>query len=418
MYRNGIGTKNSSCRGFQGSSYRDSTVNNCIYYCRSSQRKQSKRPDIPIYIPKALRGLANNTASKTKSTNSNSDSTASTKLGANSRIQDDSSNKFYSKDMIDSISNYNQRNNIVLTSLDSFNFVDLSNEMLINDVNDDFNTSYHDDSSQLSDSLSTSILPNSVDINENNSNSSATNKIIKIKNPKLDHDELESDIVETVFNDHNSDLTSGNNDSCINFQKTIPVNLPDCQTSDVYDKTIADNVLVPQKTTPINLSDCQIPDINDKITADDILVSQKMTESIDLKVNDKISGMSNSNNQLHETHKGNEVIFSDVSEIELKEEHDTNCPHYCLNNSFSSGPLADIDTNYSKTIVEELTVQQSSVLIDNSEEVISINEKKKNKKKEKKKVLDVNECSWEDMYDKEDDYIHPLLMKEVSYFII
>ncbi|KAF0763987.1 coiled-coil domain-containing protein R3HCC1L isoform X1 [Aphis craccivora] len=378
---------------------------------RSNQRKQSKRPDIPIYIPKALRGLANNTASKTKSTNSNSDSTASNKLGANSRIQDDSSNKFCSKDMVDSISNYNQHNN-VLTSLDSFNFVDLSNEILINDVNDDFNTSYHDASSQFSDSLSTNILPNSVDINENNSNASATNKITKIKNPKLDHNELESDIVETVFNNRNSDLPKVNNVSYINFQKTTPVNLPDCQISDVNDTSIADNVLVPQKTTPVNLPDFQISDINDKITADDILVSQKITEAIDLKVDDKISGMSNSNNQLHETHKGNEVIFSDVSEIELKEEHDTNCPHYCLNDSFSSGPLTDIDTNYSKTTDEELTAQQSSVLIDNSEEVIDINEKKKKKKKEKKKILDVNECSWEDMFDKEDDYIHPLLMKE------
>ncbi|XP_050059127.1 R3H and coiled-coil domain-containing protein 1 isoform X2 [Aphis gossypii] len=352
---------------------------------RSNQRKQSKRPDIPIYIPKALRGLANNTASKTKSTNSNSDSTASNKLDANSRIQDDSSNKFSSKDMIDSISNYNQHNNIVLTSLDSFNFVDLSNEVLINDANDDFNSSYHDASSQFSDSLSTSILPNSVDINENNSNSSATNKIIKIKNPKLDHNELESDIGETVFDNRDSDLTKGNSVSFISFQKTIPVNLPDCQISDVNDKIIADNVLVPQKTTPINLPDCQISDINNKITADDILVSQKITEAIDLRVVDTIS--------------------------ELKEEHDTNCPHYCLNDSFSSGPLTDKDTNYSKTIDEELTVQQSSVLIDNSEEVIGINEKKK--KKEKKKILDVNECSWEDMFDKEDDYIHPLLMKEL-----
>ncbi|XP_050059124.1 uncharacterized protein LOC114127814 isoform X1 [Aphis gossypii] len=378
---------------------------------RSNQRKQSKRPDIPIYIPKALRGLANNTASKTKSTNSNSDSTASNKLDANSRIQDDSSNKFSSKDMIDSISNYNQHNNIVLTSLDSFNFVDLSNEVLINDANDDFNSSYHDASSQFSDSLSTSILPNSVDINENNSNSSATNKIIKIKNPKLDHNELESDIGETVFDNRDSDLTKGNSVSFISFQKTIPVNLPDCQISDVNDKIIADNVLVPQKTTPINLPDCQISDINNKITADDILVSQKITEAIDLRVVDTISGMSNTNNQLLETHKENEVIFSDVSEIELKEEHDTNCPHYCLNDSFSSGPLTDKDTNYSKTIDEELTVQQSSVLIDNSEEVIGINEKKK--KKEKKKILDVNECSWEDMFDKEDDYIHPLLMKEL-----
>ncbi|CAH1736750.1 unnamed protein product [Aphis gossypii] len=408
---------------------------------RSNQRKQSKRPDIPIYIPKALRGLANNTASKTKSTNSNSDSTASNKLDANSRIQDDSSNKFSSKDMIDSISNYNQHNNIVLTSLDSFNFVDLSNEVLINDANDDFNSSYHDASSQFSDSLSTSILPNSVDINENNSNSSATNKIIKIKNPKLDHNELESDIGETVFYNRDSDLTKGNSVSFISFQKTIPVNLPDCQISDVNDKTIADNVLVPQKTTPVNLPncqvsdvndktiadnvlvpqkstpvnspDCQISDINNKITADDILVSQKITEAIDLRVVDTISGMSNTNNQLLETHKENEVIFSDVSEIELKEEHDTNCPHYCLNDSFSSGPLTDKDTNYSKTTDEELTVQQSSVLIDNSEEVIGINEKKKKKKKEKKKILDVNECSWEDMFDKEDDYIHPLLMKEL-----
>ncbi|XP_025190569.1 uncharacterized protein MAL13P1.304 [Melanaphis sacchari] len=411
---------------------------------RSNQRKQSKRPDIPIYIPKALRGLANNTGSKTSNTNSNLNSTASNKLDTNSRIQDSSSNKLYSKDMKGSISlsNHNQHNHILLESLDSFKFVDLSNEMLINDVNNEFKTSCYDASSQFSDSLATSILPNSVDINKSNSNLSVTNKKIKIKNPNLDHNELESNIVETIFDNRDRDSTkcdfvnckSIQNDKPVNLpdsqiledvydkitadnvlvsQKTTPVNLPDCQLSDINDKITADNVLVPQKTTPVNLPDCQLSDINDKITVDNVLF-QKTIKSIDMKVDDNnISDMSNSNNQLHETQKENEVVFSGVSGLELEQEHDTNCPHYCLNDSFNSDPLTDVDTNYSKNVNKELTVQQSSMLINNSEINIEINEKKKKKKKENKKILDVDECSWEDMYDKDDEYIHPLLMKEL-----
>jgi len=348
---------------------------------RSNQRKQSKRPDIPIYIPKALRGLANTTGSKTSSENSNLDSTTSNKPDVNSRIQDDPSNT-YSKDIKSSISlsNHNQHNDIILASLDSFKFVDLSNEMLINDVNDEYKTSYFDTSSQFSNSLSTSILPDSVDIKENNTNASVTNKIINIENPNLDHNEIESNIVETVLD--NRDLTRVDNVNCISIQNSKSVNLPDCQVSD----------------------------INEKITANNVLVSQKTRKLIDLKVDDNISDISNSNNQTHNTHKGNEVVFSGVSEIALEEEHDANCPHYCLNDSFTSEPLTDLDNSCSKNENEELTAQQSSVLINNSEE---INEKKKKKKKEKKKILDVDECSWEDMYDKEDDYIHPLLMKEL-----
>ncbi|XP_026804099.1 coiled-coil domain-containing protein R3HCC1L isoform X2 [Rhopalosiphum maidis] len=338
---------------------------------RSNQRKQSKRPDIPIYVPKALRGLANTTGSKTSSENSNSDSTASNKPDANSRIQDDPSNILHSKDTKSSISlsNHNQHNDIILASLDSFKFVDLSNDMLINDVNNEFKTSYFDTSSQFSDSLSTSILPDSVDIKENNINVSVTNKIINIENPNLDHNEIESNIVETVFD--NRDLTRGDNVSCTSIQNSKSVDLPDFQVSD----------------------------INEKITANNVLVSQKTRKLIDLKVDDNISDISYSNNQSHDTHKGSEVVFSGVSEIALEEEHDTNCPHYCLNDSFTSSPLTDLDSSYSKNENEKLTAQQS--------------EKKKKKKKEKKKILDVDECSWEDMYDKEDDYIHPLLMKEL-----
>ncbi|XP_008184762.1 R3H and coiled-coil domain-containing protein 1 isoform X1 [Acyrthosiphon pisum] len=350
---------------------------------RSHQRKQSKRPDIPIYIPKALRGLANKTVSNTTSTNNSSDSTPSNKLNANCRVRDDSSNTLYSKDIKGSISLFNrdQHNNIVLASLDSFKFVDLSNEMFINDVNNEFKTSYYDVSSQLSDSLSSSIPPDSVDINECNSNSSITNQTINIKNSNLEDNELESN---TTINNCDSVLTRSENVDCMSIQNS----------------------------TSINLTDRQISDVNDKITTDDALLPQKTTKSMDpILVDDNISDMSN--NQLDELHKGNEVVFSSGLEIALKEEHDSNCPHYCLDDSFTSGPLTDVDENFSKNLSEELAVQQSPVLINQSLEIIETNEKKKEKKKKKKKILDVDECSWEDMYDKEDDYIHPLLMKEL-----
>jgi len=259
--------------------------------------------------------------------------------------------------------------------------------MFINDDNNEFKTSYYDVSSQFSDSLSSSILPDSVDINECNSNSSVKNQTINIKNPNTEDNELEPN---TTINNCDSVLTRSENVSCINIQNSTSVNLPDCQISDVT---------------------------NNKITTDDTLLPQKTTKSMDqILVDDKISDMSN--NQLDELPKRTEVVFSSVPEIALKEEHDTNCPHYCLDDSFTSGTLTDVDENYSKNLNKELTVQQSPVLINESLEILKTNEKKKEKKKKKKKILDVDECSWEDMYDKEDDYIHPLLMKEVSYFII
>jgi len=253
--------------------------------------------------------------------------------------------------------------------------------MFINDVNNEFKTSYYDVSSQFSDSLSSSILPDSVDINECNSNSSVTNQIIYIKNTNLENNELESN---TIINNCDSVLTRSENVNCMGIQNSTSVNLPDLQISDV----------------------------NDKNTTDDALLPHKITKSMDpILVDKNISDMSN--NQLDELPKGNEVVFSSGLEIALKEEHDTNCPHYCLDDSFTSGPLTDVDENYSKNLNEELTVQQSPVIINKSLEILEINEKKKEKKKKKKKILDVDECSWEDMYDKEDDYIHPLLMKEV-----
>lgn len=257
--------------------------------------------------------------------------------------------------------------------------------MFIDDVNNELKTSHYDVSPQFSDSLSSSILPDSVDINKCVSNSSVINPIIDIKYPNLKNNELDSN---TTINNCDSVLTRSENVSCTSIQNS----------------------------TLVNLSDSQISDVNDKITIDDELLPQKTTKSADpILVDDNISDISN--NQLDELHKGNEVVFSSVPEIALKEEHDANCPHYCLDDSFTSGPLTNVDDNYSKNLNEELTVQQSPVLVDKSLEILEINEKKKGKKKKKKKILDVDECSWEDMYDKEDDYIHPLLMKEVSYFI-
>lgn len=284
--------------------------------------------------------------------------------------------------MKDSISIFNQEqhNNIILSALDSYKFVDLSNGMFIDDVNNETKTSYYDVTSQFSDSVASSILPDSIDKNECNSNSSATNKIIKIKDPNLDHNELESNIVGSKIDNCVSVSTKSENVSCINIQDSTPVNLPDHQIISYVNDT-----LLPQKTI----------------------------KSIDpILINVNISNMSN--NQPDELQEVNKVVFTTEPDIALKEEHDTNCPHYCLDDSFTSGPLTDIDENYSKNLNEELTVQQNPLLIKKSPEILETNEKKK----KKKKILDVEECSWEDMYDKEDDYIHPLLMKEVSHFII
>ncbi|KAL5235609.1 hypothetical protein ACI65C_003019 [Semiaphis heraclei] len=350
---------------------------------RSHQRKQCKRPDIPIYIPKALRGLANNNVSKTSSTNRCSDSTPSNKVGTSSRIQDDSSNKFYSKDMKASISIFNreQHNNIILSALDSYRFVDLSNGMFIDDVNNETKTSYYDVTSQFSDSVASSILPDSINKRECNSNVSATNEIIKIEDPNLDNNELESNIVGSKIDNCVSVSTKNENVSCINIQDSTPVNLPDHQISYVNDTII---------------------------TTDDSLLPQKTIKSMDpILIDANISNMSN--NQPDELQEVNKVVFTNEPDIALKEEHETNCPHYCLDDSFTSGPLTDIDENYSKKLNEELIVQQSPLLINKSPEILETNEKKK----KKKKILDVEECSWEDMYDKEDDYIHPLLMKEL-----
>ncbi|KAL4090437.1 hypothetical protein QTP88_025272 [Uroleucon formosanum] len=347
---------------------------------RSHQHKKSKRPDIPIYIPKALRGLANNTVSNTTSTNNESHSTSSNKLKANRRVQDDSSNTLYSKDIKGSIFNRDQHNNIILSSLDSFKFVDLSNEVFINDVNNELKTSHYDVSPQFSDSLSSSNLTDSIDINKYVSNSSVINPIIDIKYSNLKDNELESN---TTINNCDSVFTRSENVICTSIQNS----------------------------TSVNSSDSQISNINDKITSDDVLLPQKTTKSTNpILIDDNISDISN--NQLDKLHKGNEVVFSSVPEIALKE-HDANCPHYCLDDSFTNGPLTNVDENNSDNLNEELTVQQSPVLIDKSIEILEINEKKKGKKKKKKKILDVDECSWEDMYDKEDDYIHPLLMKEL-----
>lgn len=285
-----------------------------------------------------------------------------------------------------SIFNREQHNNIILSALDSYRFVDLSNGMFIDDVNNETKTSYYDVTSQFSDSVASSILPDSINKRECNSNVSATNEIIKIEDPNLDNNELESNIVGSKIDNCVSVSTKNENVSCINIQDSTPVNLPDHQISYVNDTII---------------------------TTDDSLLPQKTIKSMDpILIDANISNMSN--NQPDELQEVNKVVFTNEPDIALKEEHETNCPHYCLDDSFTSGPLTDIDENYSKKLNEELIVQQSPLLINKSPEILETNEKKK----KKKKILDVEECSWEDMYDKEDDYIHPLLMKEVSHFII
>ncbi|XP_025407747.1 uncharacterized protein LOC112681679 [Sipha flava] len=359
-----------------------------------TRRKQCKRPDIPIYIPKALRGLASNTALNTNSSSNNSNLSSPNQLDANSGIQHSSDKILSSKNIKSSSPKLNLNNYNVLESLNSFNFVDLTNNMVFDGINKEL--SLNDVSYQTSDP-SSSNLSDFVNINEYNSNESVSNacnsnelkmnEIVKKEIPTLKKDELQFHDMETKFN------------SCNNISTTssLPQNVSEIVGSS---QTCTENAAL------VNVPDFQISDVNCTIVPNEKREPQINNITMDSKVdNIKIN---------HDINLENVVVDSNSSIMALETEYNSNCLHYCLDDSFISGPLTDSEENSSKNIVGELIVQPSSVVIEKSPKIVENNEQiDTKKKKKKKKVINVDECSWEDLYDKEDDYIHPLLMKEL-----
>lgn len=365
-----------------------------LLFSRSIPRK-NKRPDIQIYVPKALRESAHKPDPNINNTINSSNLTPS-KPNTNSKIKDDDlSNKLRSNSLCSKkipsplmASNLNICQNNVKVPLETFKFVDLSNEMLFDNENKEIQTSFNDVSSQISESLFSSNLPDLVNVNECNPNSSISSEIIFMESLNLEKCKLESSIVETTLNNHEEISTilspqlslSDQDNNCV--KNMIPLNIPDFQEPDINIETIADNLLEFKEI--IKSLDSKI--VNSIITTDNNMIDMSNVQQ------DETYSDDNTNLKV-------EIVNSSTSFGELLTENNSNCPHYCLDDSFNSGIVTDVEEKNSNIENEELTIQQEKV----------------EKKKKKKKILDLDECSWEDLYDKEDDYIHPLLMKEVDF---
>lgn len=361
-----------------------------LSFSRSTPRK-NKRPDIQIYVPKALRESAHKPVSNVNNT-INSSNLYPSKPSTNSRIKNEDLGKTQCSKKIPSplvASNLNICQNSVQIPLESFKFVDLSNEMIFDNENKELNNlSFNNVSSQISESLFDSNLPDLVSNLECNLNSSVYSEVINKKSLNLENSKSESSIVETTFNNHEEMSTVFIPPQCLSGQ---------------------DNNCV-ENSTPVSIPEVQEPNVDSKTTADNLLEHKEIEKSLDSKiVNSSIviadNNMDISKKQQDKTYSDdnkyskNEIIDSSTSYGELLTEYNSNCPNYCFDDSFTNGTLTDVEEKHFNTENEESTIQQ----------------KKVEPKKKKKKVLDLDECSWEDLYDKEDDYIHPLLMKEVSY---
>lgn len=291
----------------------------------------------------------------------------------------------------------NQQKNHVLTSLDSFQHKDSINEILVDKRNTVLQTSLKDDSSQISDPSSSSCISDLKNTKESTIDSYVSKEVIETKSSALGFNETESKIEENIFNSCDSD--------------SVDPSLPNCLSNNTSN-TFTENSI------SVDLLDTQISNTNNEIVVDDIALFQKISETNNAeavnqnRLTDNVNILDTSFEQQHKICSGDEVVDSSISEKKLITECNDDCSNNCLDDSFTSQTLTDREENISNTINEEFTIQQSSELVNKSLDIENI--KKKSTKKKKKKVLDVDECSWEDLYDKEDDYIHPLLMKEVS----
>lgn len=332
--------------------------------------------------------MASNTALDTNSLINNSNVSFPGKFDANSRTNHSSNETSCSKEIKDSPPQLNLNNHRVPKQMDSLKFVDLSNDMIFDNVYTEL--SFDDTPYEISEPLSTSNLTDLVNINECNSNSSEVNNgKTENKIHSMENDKTQFNNEETTFN------------CCINISMTsdIPHNL-----SDIVDSTCTQNSIL------FDTIDFQTSNLDCKIEPDNIIESLKNNKTVDSKVdNIKMND---------EINLENVVVNSDQSITTLETEYNSNCLHYCLDDSFSSEPLTDLEENNSKKSVGELNVQPCPEVVKKSLDIVENNEQvSESKKKKKKIVLNVDECSWEDLYDKEDDYIHPLLLKEVSCYI-
>jgi len=307
------------------------------------------------------------------------------------KFKKDSNDTLYSKEVKGPFSELtlnNQQHKCELTSLD-LKCIDSSNEIL---VNNEFQSSLINDVSfQISETPS-----NVLDIkNEDKFNPDLplSNEIIRMRSPTLEYNGSESDFEGINFSNSVNDSVVSNipqfladnvNSTCI--QNSMLVNLPSFQISNINNEIVVDNTLESQEIRKLNPNDVDTNIITD---------NDNIVENISNK---------------HEMHLESEVDDSDTREINLTE-FDTNCTHYSLDDNSTSRL---VEKNYISEN-KKIAVQQSSEFIKMPIEINRNEEKPNNKLKEKKnkKVLDVDECSWEDLYDKEDDYIHPLLMKEL-----
>lgn len=361
--------------------------NKLIIYFRSIHRKQCKRPDIPIYVPKARRGPSNNSGSYIVRNTTNSSTCKPNTDLSNQNVSNDISS-LQSNETRDSLSTMNlndNKNNCILESK-SFESKDIANVMSTDDTHSKISTSFNDVPCSISESP-----PSNLDIlNDCHLNSSSkSSEIIEVTNSTLKHNNSETDTIEPILkNDDNVSVTLdvsqclSDNSSATYTQNSTIVDTFDFQTSNVKNEKIADEIQVCQK----------IEQLASLVKVDDMV---RKTEQ-------------------HEMHTGDESVNSNTSGTYLCTEYDSNCSH--LDGTVASGLLTDIEEKTSKDANKELPTQKNLEIDDQSLEVVKINEikdKAKMKKKKKKKILDVNECCWEDLYDKEDDYVHPLLMKEV-----
>lgn len=349
-----------------------SILNNFVIIFRSTQprRKQCRRPDIPIYVPKARRALANNTVPSINCTTNSSNSTPPCKFDPVSKLQ------LVSNDSVPLCSKVTK-----CLVPDSFKFVDLTNKISFDDDYDEIQTSFSDVRG-----LSSGKLPNIL--NSCNLNSSTSDKIEET-NFTSTLNGLENNIVKTVFDNCDNQIVSkcvSDNGNTICSQHFKVADLPDFQTlHNSNGERVTNNLQVLEELENVT----EFDDSLEKIANTNF-------RTFDKKQNETSS---------------DQFGGSSSPKEELNIEYSTNC--------FAKAPLTDTEEKNYYGAVEEIIDQEISEITNKSVEIVKNNDKEditKRKEKKKKKILDVDECCWEDLYDKEDDYVHPLLMKEVSYF--
>lgn len=369
--------------------------NKLIIYFRSIHRRQCKRPDIPIYVPKARRGPSTNSGSNIiRNTFNSSNLTPACKPNTDLSNQNVSNDipLLQSNETKDSLTmNLNNNKNNCIIASTSFETKDTASDMPTNDTHSKISTSFNDVPCSISE-LSTSNLDILNDCQLNSSFKSS--EIIEGTNSSLEHNSSETDTIEPILN--NDDDVS------------VTLDVSQCLSNN-SDTTYTQN------STIVDTSDFQSSNVSNEKTADEIQVCQKVEQLASLA---KVDDMARKTEE-HEMHTGDEIVSSNTSGTHLCTKDDSNCPH--LDDTVASSLLTDIEEKTSKDTNKELPTQTNLEIDDKSLKVVKSNEikdKAKTKKKKKKKILDVNECCWEDLYDKEDDYVHPLLMKEVIIILL